>query len=350
MQVRQRDQIVDGVLVYERNRQRSLDFSQQCLQSWVNIAIMSERVGVNVWQRGLNDGHSIKDAFDASRPYFESLGESWPYDQVGTARVRVAAQLVPPLYVGFRLTARPDSGPYEYIPLYTELWPTFNTAGSQARGIIERLPHIELDGQFADEGVPLINECDSLSCDTRTLSIWSVTALLLCIVSCCLCWNCFIHWRAERATDVPKFLQNIREQQAKYKQMNLRVTPAKPDYMIARRAREAQRKVEEKLAKEEERKDRELKQKIKHYEEKLQRRRVRPSNPRPCAARRPLWPTSPLMCFDKGRPAEGRRRTCVGRTACQSVVMPGVPMRRDDVRDRRGKHSPTIRPKKCELV
>lgn len=277
LQARQRDQIVDGVLVYERNRQRSLDFSQQCLQSWVNIAIMAERVGVNIWTRGLNEGYSIKDAFDASRPYFESLGESWPFDQVGTPRVRVAAQLVPPLYVGFRLAGRADSGPYEYIPLYTELWPTFNTAGSQARGIIERLPHIELDSQFADEGVPLINECDSLSCDTRTLSIWGVTALLLCAVGFCLCWNCFIHWRADRATEVPKFLQNIREQQAKYKQMNLRVTPAKPDYMIARRAREAQKKVEEKLAKEEERKDRELKQKIKHYEDKLQRRRVRPS-------------------------------------------------------------------------
>ncbi|NJR41827.1 MAG: hypothetical protein HC767_03365 [Akkermansiaceae bacterium] len=55
----------------------------------------------------------------------------------------------------------------------------------------------------------------------------------------------------------------------------LQVAPAKPDYMIERKAREERRKMEEKLAKEEEKKDKELKQKIKQTEEKLQRRRVR---------------------------------------------------------------------------
>jgi hypothetical protein len=55
---------------------------------------------------------------------------------------------------------------------------------------------------------------------------------------------------------------------------HLQVAPAKPDYMIERKAKEQQRKMEEKLAREEEKKDRELKQKIKQTEEKLQRRRV----------------------------------------------------------------------------
>lgn len=92
----------------------------------------------------------------------------------------------------------------------------------QARGIIDRLPHLELDSIMAEDGVPLIEECENLLCDSRTLAIWGATAFCITLVSMCLCWNCYIHWKADKATDVPAFLQNIREQQAKYKQMNLK--------------------------------------------------------------------------------------------------------------------------------
>jgi hypothetical protein len=95
---------------------------------------MSERLGVDVWYRGLGEGWSIKDAFDQNRGAFESLGETWPYAQVGIPRVRVAGQLVLPMYVGYRLQADPprtNSGPIEYIPLYAAIWKSFNTAGSQ---------------------------------------------------------------------------------------------------------------------------------------------------------------------------------------------------------------------------
>lgn len=101
------------------------------VQSWVNIAIMSERLGVDVWNRGLGEGWSIKDAFDNHRPFFESLGTTWPVNQVGTPRVRVAGQLIPPIYVGYRLAQRINSGPVEYVQLYTTMWPTFTTRGSQ---------------------------------------------------------------------------------------------------------------------------------------------------------------------------------------------------------------------------
>lgn len=95
---------------------------------------MAERLGVDVWYRGLGEGWSIKDAFDQNRGYFESLGETWPFAQVGIPRVRVGGQLVLPLYVGYRLRTDPprvNSGPVEYIPLYTEMWASFTTAGSQ---------------------------------------------------------------------------------------------------------------------------------------------------------------------------------------------------------------------------
>jgi hypothetical protein len=104
------------------------------MQSWVNIAIMSERLGVDVWYRGLGDGWSIKDAFDQNRGYFESLGLTWPFEQVGIPRVRVAGQLVLPIYVGYRLRVDPprvNSGPVEYIQLYTDMWKSFTTSGSQ---------------------------------------------------------------------------------------------------------------------------------------------------------------------------------------------------------------------------
>ena len=69
--------------------------------------------------------------------------------------------------------------------------------------------------QFAEDGVPLIQECNRLACETRTLVIWGITAVMLVLVGMCVSWNYFIHWRAGRATEVPKFLRNIRKQQAR---------------------------------------------------------------------------------------------------------------------------------------
>ena len=79
--------------------------------------------------------------------------------------------------------------------------------------------------QFAAQGIPLIEECDHLGCDTRTLIIWAITGLLLLIVAGCLLWNVLMHWQADRAKDVPKFLRSIRAQQAKFKELQLPVRP-----------------------------------------------------------------------------------------------------------------------------
>ena len=54
------------------------------------------------------------------------------------------------------------------------------------------------------------------------------------------------------------------------------MAPAKPDYIIERKAKEERVRMEEKLARDEEKKDKQLKMKIKQTEEKLQRRRVGP--------------------------------------------------------------------------
>lgn len=64
---------------------------EPCVQAWVNIAVMSERLlGQMVWVRGLSDGWSIKDAFDRARSAFESLGASWPKPQVRLSSPRAA--------------------------------------------------------------------------------------------------------------------------------------------------------------------------------------------------------------------------------------------------------------------
>lgn len=131
--------------------------------------------------------------------------------------------------------------------------------------------------QFAVQGIPLINECDSLSCDTRTLTIWGITGVMLLVVSFCLCWNVHIHRRADRATEVPKYLRNIRKQQAKYKEMNLRVAPAKPDYMANLKAKEAVAKAQEERSALEEKANKELKKEITELEGRIQRKRVRAS-------------------------------------------------------------------------
>jgi hypothetical protein len=60
--------------------------------------------------------------------------------------------------------------------------------------------------QFAVDGVPLIQECNRLACQTRTIVIWSITGVMLLVVCFCICWNNFIHWRAARATDVRSLL------------------------------------------------------------------------------------------------------------------------------------------------
>ena len=62
--IRKDDQIVDGILRYEKERRRSLEFTQQSTASWMNIAVMQEKMGLRgadgLWMHGLGDGHSFK--------------------------------------------------------------------------------------------------------------------------------------------------------------------------------------------------------------------------------------------------------------------------------------------------
>jgi hypothetical protein len=128
--------------------------------------------------------------------------------------------------------------------------------------------------QFALEGIPLVKECDSIRCDTRTIVIWSITAILIACVCFCLLWNVYIHWKANRTTEVPSYLRNIRKQQAKYKEMNIKVAPAKPDYMLDMKAKEAVDKAKAERSFLEEKAKKDLRKEITQLESKIQRKRV----------------------------------------------------------------------------
>jgi biopolymer transport protein ExbB/TolQ len=130
--------------------------------------------------------------------------------------------------------------------------------------------------QLAVQGIPLIKECDELSCDTRTIVIWVITAIALCVVFFCLLWNVYIHWRASRATEVPAFLRSIRKQQAKYKEMKIKVAPAKPDFMLDMQAKKEMEKAREQRNQLEEKANKDLKKEINELESRIQRKRVHP--------------------------------------------------------------------------
>jgi hypothetical protein len=78
-----------------------------------------------------------------------------------------------------------------------------------------------------------------------------------------------------RATlQVPKFLRSIRKQQAKYKEMNIKVAPAKPDYVDGMKAQQEAARAEAERAAAEERAAKELKREINDLETRIQRKRV----------------------------------------------------------------------------
>ena len=85
--LRKADQIVDGVLRYEKDRQRSLEFTQICMASWVRLALMAGKLGVpepyNLWTNGLGLGHSIKVRGGRGVRSFTGMGSAWGTTCVG---------------------------------------------------------------------------------------------------------------------------------------------------------------------------------------------------------------------------------------------------------------------------
>jgi hypothetical protein len=129
--------------------------------------------------------------------------------------------------------------------------------------------------QFSQLGIPLTAECNNVWCNKPTIAIWSCAAVAVLSVAICLCYNCLAHWRANRATEVPRHLRRIREKQARMKQMQLKIAPARPEYLTEMKATKHRAKLDEDLRKGEELKAKQLRREIRDTEEKLVRKRVR---------------------------------------------------------------------------
>ena len=72
----------DGSQPFELKRTSSLGYSRFNLEALVNMAVMADRVGVDLWNHQLPDGRGIRKAFDFLLPYVGKTGEKWPYQQI----------------------------------------------------------------------------------------------------------------------------------------------------------------------------------------------------------------------------------------------------------------------------
>lgn len=71
----------DGRQPQELARTKSLGYSTMNLDGFLRLAIMGEKLGVDLWRYESKDGRSIKKALDFLAPY-ANPGKKWPYEQI----------------------------------------------------------------------------------------------------------------------------------------------------------------------------------------------------------------------------------------------------------------------------
>lgn len=71
----------DGSQPLELERTKAWSYSVMNLRGMMQLAVLGERVGVDLWSFETKDGRSIRRAMDFLYPY--SLGEKWSYKQIG---------------------------------------------------------------------------------------------------------------------------------------------------------------------------------------------------------------------------------------------------------------------------
>lgn len=71
----------DGRQPEEIKRTRALDYTEFNLRGLTELAVLGERVGVDLWSFSTDDGRSIRQGFAFALPYFAQEKE-WPYKQI----------------------------------------------------------------------------------------------------------------------------------------------------------------------------------------------------------------------------------------------------------------------------
>ncbi|MEQ9461234.1 MAG: alginate lyase family protein [Phycisphaeraceae bacterium] len=89
----------DGRQPHELTRTRALDYSEFNLRGHTELAVLAEKVGVNLWDYEAEDGSSIRAAADFVLPYLTG-SKPWPYQQISPPRHDFYAQTLRRLAVG----------------------------------------------------------------------------------------------------------------------------------------------------------------------------------------------------------------------------------------------------------
>lgn len=71
----------DGKQPEELARTRAMDYSEFNLRGHTELAVLAEKVGIDLWNVETEDGRSIRQGFNFAMPYFAGEKE-WPYKQI----------------------------------------------------------------------------------------------------------------------------------------------------------------------------------------------------------------------------------------------------------------------------
>eukprot|EP00892_Ulva_mutabilis_P005427 jgi/Ulvmu1/3256/UM151_0004.1 len=108
---RLRAQITGSVMATEMARPKSYSYHSFTLEGYVQLAVLSEKLGVNLWDLGADTGNSILDAWDWMIPHWCDRSTSiWPVRQVKDAKLDLNR---PQEYTGLvytHATAAADAG------------------------------------------------------------------------------------------------------------------------------------------------------------------------------------------------------------------------------------------------
>lgn len=75
----------DGKQPEELARTRALDYTEFNLRGHTELAVLGEKVGVDIWDFQTSDGRSIRQGFAFAMPYFAGE-EEWPYQQIAPSQ------------------------------------------------------------------------------------------------------------------------------------------------------------------------------------------------------------------------------------------------------------------------
>ncbi|HEY7088028.1 MAG TPA: alginate lyase family protein [Tepidisphaeraceae bacterium] len=83
----------DGTQPYELERTRAFDYSRFNILAHIEMAMLAQRVGVDLWGYKTEDGRSLKLALDWLIPY--ATGEKeWPYKQITPIKMKETATVL----------------------------------------------------------------------------------------------------------------------------------------------------------------------------------------------------------------------------------------------------------------